>query len=61
MKSAYKRYGCKMGCGMFKCKHDTPVDPAARKQMKHINKIRQLRAISKDVSEELDPRPWRTE
>ena len=57
MKSSYKRYGCKMGCGMFKCKHDTPIDPLARKKMKHINKVRELRAISQLVTDELGVKP----
>jgi hypothetical protein len=49
MKGIYKRYGCKMGCGWFKCKNDTPHDPKARKRMKHINKVRDRREAAKEM------------
>lgn len=54
-KGAYRRYGCKMGCGSFKCKHDTPPSgrrsgKVARKIMKHIAKVRELAALSREIS-----------
>lgn len=56
--ASYRRYGCKMGCGSFKCKHDTPTSGTrsgklTRKIMKHINKIRQLRWLSKQVEDDM--------
>lgn len=54
----YRRYGCKMGCGCFKCKNDTPSSKnkggkLARKIMKHINKVRQLAGLSRELRGEL--------
>jgi hypothetical protein len=56
--ASYRRFGCKMGCGSYKCKNDTPPSgrrggQLTRKIMKHINKIRQLRWLSKEVEEDM--------
>lgn len=52
-KGLYKRYGCKMGCGCYKCRNDTPRDSLARRIMKHICKVRERLQIRKEVEEDM--------